>query len=71
MSDAIDAMSGSMHGLTALVAGIASALDNKDHQMIPPDTSGSRTAIIQAAEVFGAQLDALYSRFETMRHAEE
>ena len=71
VSDAIDAMSGSMHGLTALVAGIASALDNKEHQMIPPDTSGNRTSIIQAAETLGAELDALFSRFEAMRHAEE
>jgi len=71
MSDAIDAMSGSIFGLSALVAGIASALDNKGHQMIPPDTSGNRTSSIQATEALGAKLDALFSRFEAMRHAEE
>lgn len=71
VSDAIGAMSGSMFGLSALVAGIASALDNKLHQMIPPDTSGSRTSSIQAAEALEIELDALFSRFQAMRHEEE
>ena len=71
ISDAINAMSGSIFGLSALVAGIASALDNKGHQMIQPDTSGNRTFSIQAAEALEAKLDALFSHFETMRHAEE
>lgn len=71
VSDAIDAMSGSMLGLSALVAGIASALDNKVHQMIPPDMSGNRTSAIQATEALGAELDALFSRFEAIRHSEE
>ncbi len=71
ISDAIDAMSGHIFGLSVLVAGIASALDNKAHQMIPPNTSGNRTSSIQAVEALEAELDALFSRFEAMRHAEE
>lgn len=71
VSDAIDAISGHVFGLSALVAGIASALDNKEHQMIPPTTSGNRTSLIQVAEALEAKLDALFSSFAAMRNAEE
>lgn len=70
VSDAIGAMSGSMFSLSALVAGIASAFDNKAHQMLPPEKSGSRAAIVQACESLEVQLDGLFSRFQALRHAE-
>ena len=70
VSDAIGAMSGSMFGLSALVAGIASAFDNKGHQMLPPDKSGSRASIVQACESLEDELDRLFSRFQALRHAE-
>ncbi|PKO77739.1 MAG: hypothetical protein CVU21_06745 [Betaproteobacteria bacterium HGW-Betaproteobacteria-15] len=68
--DAIGAMSGSMFGLSALVAGIASAFDNKAHQMLPPDKSNSRAAIVHECESLEVQLDGLFSRFQALRHAE-
>jgi len=70
VSDAIGAMSGSMFGLSALVAGIASAFDNKAHQMLPPDESDSRAAIVQGCESLEDQLDGLFSRFQALRYAE-
>jgi hypothetical protein len=70
VSNAIGDMSGSMFGLSALVAGIASTFDNKAHQMLPLDTSGSRANIVQACKSLEDQLNGLFSRFEELRHAE-
>jgi len=70
VSNDIGAMSGSMFGLSTLVAGIASAFDNKAHQMLPSDKSGSRANIVQACESLEAELDALFSRFQALRHAD-
>lgn len=70
VSDAIGAMSGSMFGLSALVASVASAFYNKGHQMLPPDKSDSRASIVQACESLENQLDELFSRFQALRHAE-
>ena len=64
--DEVLAMSGSIFGLSALVAGIASAMDNKGHQMIP---SGKEPLRQKVADL-EAKLDTLLTKLEELRNVE-
>lgn len=69
--DAIVAMSGSVFGLSALVAGLASALGNSGHYMLPAGTSIDRGTLGQSISDLESELGALYSQFENLRGAEQ
>ena len=69
--DEIVALSGAVFGLTSLVVGIASALDGKEHLMIPSGNASDRPGLIQAISQLESRLDALLSHVQSLRAAVE
>jgi hypothetical protein len=65
--DGIVALSGAVFGLSALVAGVASALDGKEHAVTPAGNSTDRSVLVQAISELESELDALFSQVENLR----
>lgn len=69
--NAITNLSGSIFGISALVAGISSLMDDKGHLNLPPTESGTRNTLSDSFSRLESELDALYSQFETVRASAE
>lgn len=65
--DAIVDLSGAFSGLSILVAGLASALDGKEHLIIPSGNAADRLGLIQEITRLETNLDALLSQIGNLR----
>jgi len=69
--DTIVGLSGSVFGLSSLIAGVASAFGEKEHLIIPPGNPIDRSNIVHAISNLESELDLLFSQIESLRESVE
>lgn len=67
--DEIADMSGSFFGLSVLVSGIIAGVNLKPHELLPPDTNGTRKTIADRLLRLENQLDELFRKFLKLRQS--